>query len=152
MFELTFRSWAFSAKHSLAGGKQNAVLLTNYKNFISNLRRKVLQISRNPKPHVINEKTCSRLQTFGTVSAGILLSYSVIKRQVLTLECKTKTRSRNRLVGLDKEQTDDVAFDWKQFGRLLWDDIFSLALAIVVSKYRLRVTSIIGQQFYHKLI
>lgn len=50
------------------------------------------------------------------------------------VHCKVKHREKNRLVG----QTDhdpkkpELGFDWKQFFQILWPDIYSLALAIVV--------------------
>ena len=49
------------------------------------------------------------------------------------VECKVKHREKNRLVGQTEEsKKPDVDFEWKQFFQILWPDIYSLALAIVV--------------------
>ena len=50
------------------------------------------------------------------------------------VECGTKHGRKNRLVGQTEHdsQKQDVDFDWNQFFQLLWPDIYSLALAIMV--------------------
>jgi len=65
------------------------------------------------------------------VFSGVTLGYSVIK--ITTLQCKSETRNK-RLDGVETERqlSEDVPFDWKQLGQMLWEDILYLALAVLV--------------------
>ena len=66
------------------------------------------------------------------VATGIGVG-TLLLSQNNVVECKVKHRERTRLVGQTEESYKaDVDFDWKQFLYLLWPDIYSLALAIVV--------------------
>ena len=51
------------------------------------------------------------------------------------VECETKRGNQNRLVGQTEHDSEkpDVDFDWNQLLQLLWPDIYSLVLAIMVS-------------------
>lgn len=68
------------------------------------------------------------------IFSGASLGFIIFEGSGLILECKSKRHKPSRLV--EAEETDskpDVAFDWKQFFDLLWLDILSLSLAIIVS-------------------
>lgn len=115
--------------------KQSQQLLGSYKDFVSCLKNKLITVLRNPSLKSTNCRTLKQLRRIGTATAGTICGFYLFKRQILTLECDVKHK-KSRLVGLDHERTtEDVDFDWKQFGRLLWEDIFSLALAILVSVF-----------------
>ena len=68
------------------------------------------------------------------IFAGVSIGYLIHLGKNTKLECKTQKHKNTRLVGLEStENSDDSTFDWKQFFQLLWADIVSLSLAIVVS-------------------
>ena len=83
------------------------------------------------------KEACHRLWPHGLAAVAGLGVGTLLLSNSNVVECKVKQRDKNRLVGHREEEGErkaDVDFDWKQFLNLLWPDIYSLALAIVVSK------------------
>ena len=96
-----------------------------------------------------NMKTClvfrvQRLKQIGKVIvphgiaalAGVGLGTCLLNGPFI-VQCEVKHRGKNRLVGQTEHDTKkpEVDFDWKQFFQLLWPDIYSLALAILVGSF-----------------
>ena len=82
------------------------------------------------------KEACHRLWPHGLAAVSGLGVGTLLLSNSNVVECKVKHRDKNRLVGHREEEEErkaDVDFDWKQFLNLLWPDIYSLALAIVVS-------------------
>jgi len=118
-------------------GTQTQHIVKSYKTFISHVKHRLVTAVRNARAtQVKGNKNWTYLERLGTASAGLLIGGYILKKQIFTLHCDASSHKNTRLVGLDKERaTEDVEFDWKQFGRLLWEDVFSLALAILVYNF-----------------
>jgi hypothetical protein len=70
------------------------------------------------------------------IFSSLSIGYFVIKGAGFTLECKAHTSNHksSRLVDSEEDANKkDVPFDWKQLFELLWLDILSLSVAIIVS-------------------
>lgn len=118
----------------IKGGTKSQPSINSYVSLISSVKDKLNLVLRKTRfTQAKGGKKWTYLDKLGKASAGLVIGGILTKNQIFTLHCDAKSHQKTRLVGVAEQRvTEDVDFDWKQFGRLLWEDIFSLALAVLV--------------------